>query len=348
MSQKDTIKGITINIGNTHNLKDYNAGVKPRNDIIKTLTRLNFINLNINYEGYKISLKESLKFTRDIFKVYNFIKKHPDLPIIIQYPGYRFGIFGIKILIKVINSKNIYFLIHDINSLRYNFEISEEEINILKKAKGLLVHTDNMKQYLIKKNVVVPMFVMNLFDYYIKDKINNKNIYDNSIVFAGNLNKSEFLKKNTNLFSPYILHLYGLQPNYELNSNHIYEGKFEPDEVSEIKGNWGLVWDGDSIETCSGSIGEYLKYNIPYKLCMYISAEKPIIIWDKSGLANYVIENQIGFTVSNLHEVKTKLDQINEDEYNNIKNNIRNLKNKLINGLILENLIKENINNFSN
>ena len=30
-------------------------------------------------------------------------------------------------------------------------------------------------------------------------------------------------------------------------------------------GNWGLVWDGDSIDECSGQWGEYLKINNPHK-----------------------------------------------------------------------------------
>ena len=40
-----------------------------------------------------------------------------------------------------------------------------------------------------------------------------------------------------------------------------YFGSFLPDELPvALEGGFGLVWDGDSAETCSGVFGEYLRF----------------------------------------------------------------------------------------
>ena len=55
-----------------------------------------------------------------------------------------------------------------------------------------------------------------------------------------------------------------------------------------MEGNWGLVWDGNSIDTCSGNFGEYLRLNAPFKFSLYLAAKRPVVVWRESAMAEYV------------------------------------------------------------
>lgn len=96
-------------------------------------------------------------------------------------------------------------------------------------------------------------------------------------MIAGNLSpeKSRYLYKLRKLDMDLKFDLYGL--NYEQvdfqKENWNYKGVFSPEElVSVLQGDYGLVWDGDELLSCSGSTGEYLKYNNPHKVSLYIAA----------------------------------------------------------------------------
>lgn len=74
------------------------------------------------------------------------------------------------------------------------------------------------------------------------------------------------------------VHLFGNNYSVDvLDSRFIYHGSFKPEDLpSHLKGDYGLVWDGDSAETCSGNTGEYLKYNNPHKTSLYLASGIPI------------------------------------------------------------------------
>ena len=63
----------------------------------------------------------------------------------------------------------------------------------------------------------------------------------------------------------------------ELLENETYFGSFLPDELpAALEGGFGLVWDGDSAETCSGVFGEYLRYNNSHKASLYLASGFPL------------------------------------------------------------------------
>jgi hypothetical protein len=69
------------------------------------------------------------------------------------------------------------------------------------------------------------------------------------------LAKSEFIPSLMNMDFNYIkFRFYGLNCNLNFNKEGQieYMGTFSPDNVSAIKVGWGLVWDGNSVESCKG------------------------------------------------------------------------------------------------
>ncbi len=98
--------------------------------------------------------------------------------------------------------------------------------------------------------------------------------------------------------------LQGLQNNPQIT----YQG-FVPSEefIKHIDADFGLVWDGDSLDGCSGEYGQYLKWNSPHKVSFYLRAGLPLIIWKEAAVAPIIEEAGAGITISSLEELDDKL-----------------------------------------
>lgn len=103
----------------------------------------------------------------------------------------------------------------------------------------------------------------------------------------------------------------------------------------KMEGDYGLVWDGAELNCCAGTVGEYLKYNNPHKVSLYIASEMPIIIWEKAALAKFVKDNNIGITVSSLYELPEVLSKVTKQEYQMYKYNLSRLSADVKNGKYL-------------
>ena len=227
-------------------------------------------------------------------------------------------------------------LIHDLDSLREPSVSSKLENYILKRASVIIAHTNAMKVELIKRGIDKDKIeVLYLFDYLTETTNKYKTSFDNKIIFAGNLEKSIFLK-DLSLCNNCQFFLYGLpSSNLVESTNVVYKGKFSSEDISLIEGSWGLVWDGDSIETCSGFLGEYLKINSSHKLSLYIASEKPVIVWSKSSLADYVRDNNLGIVVNSLYDIDKQINILTEEQRRKIIDSLSLYSQNLRNGLML-------------
>lgn len=213
-------------------------------------------------------------------------------------------------------------IIHDMNSIRVDGRLSETEKRALNYFDELYVHSDNMRDYLktkLKQDIVY--HIIECFPYLAAPNQEKREI-SKEVVFAGNLDKSyflsEFVRKNKDLE----LLLYG-KKTIKLVGNAQYMGKFLPDEIQNIKGSWGLVWDGEKTDCCGGSYGEYLKIIAPHKFSMYLAAELPVIVWKESAMAKLVEKYQLGITIGSLSEISDRIETLDEKVYQSILDNIR-------------------------
>ena len=88
------------------------------------------------------------------------------------------------------------------------------------------------------------------------------------------------------------------------DKNIVWHGFMNADDfIKQVRGNFGLVWDGDSLEECHGDFGSYLKYNTPHKASFYLRARLPIIVWKESAIAPLVEEKGVGFAINSLKEL---------------------------------------------
>ena len=141
------------------------------------------------------------------------------------------------------------------------------------------------------------------------------------------------------------LYGFGFNPAEAKGTERIeYKGFVPSDElIATASGDFGLVWDGFSIEACTGSFGEYLQYNNPHKTSLYIRCELPVIIWNKAALAPFIRENNIGLCISSLTELNEKLSALTIEDYVTMKNNVKKISEKLADGHYVRTAIKSAI-----
>lgn len=326
---------ILVNTSNTN----HNAGPKAQTDISMFLSK----------HGFK-SVMLSVNNNSAIFKLLVVLFNLPRLgatlssmdEVIIQYPMSAFLMRNlIKVLRKKTNAK-IYCVIHDIESLRLkkdNSEFRNREISLLNKVDGLIVHNSNMLNWLKKSGLRIPAVQLDLFDYGNSQHLNEKINYERSICFAGNLSKSTFLNK----FHPknFELYLYGTGLSSKVHDKNIhYQGSFDPDDLPKyLTQSFGLMWDGNSVSSCSGIYGQYTKYNAPHKVSLYLSCGMPVIVWKKAGVADYIVKNHLGLAVESLTELDDKLDSISFEDYKQMKLNCLREAQKLRSGYFITNAI---------
>lgn len=250
----------------------------------------------------------------------------------------------------------IYAFIHDLEILRRSkdsnystvtsWRMKREELDELKEFDGIVVHNNKMKEYM--ESVLAldgdKMIVLDIFDYMLPDEFKVSESIDDykSCIIAGNLIKSK---------SGYIyelpdnpdFELYGVNFTDENQKKNVhYHGSFMPDDLPfQLVGGFGLVWDGDSADTCAGTWGEYLRYNNPHKTSLYLACGIPVIIWEEAALAGYVLRENVGITIKSLSDINETVNAITPKQYSLIKNNAARISNELRSGGNTKRVLKE-------
>lgn len=304
----------------------FTASGKAKMDAEEIAVKSGLINCGLPQTEFKIrSLKAYSRLLCSIMKTSLTMPK--DTQIFIQHPVSQ-NIRYIRMAKK--KGNKVVVLVHDLNTLRDWSDTGEKDV--LNEADVLIVHTEAMKNWLIRQGLGKNYVVLEIFDYLHGSKVPSIKSDKYRIAFAGNLGKSKFIDslsfKNVNI------NLYGIGIEQRtLRDGVTYKGCYPPDRLAEnMEADFGLVWDGDSIDTCSGQLGEYLRLIAPHKLSMYLSAGLPVIVWKESAMAKFVEDNKVGITISSLSELECLNTRISSEEYESIKNNVAAISRKLSNG----------------
>lgn len=336
------------------NLKNFNlkhAGTKAVTDCEHLLVALGYksISLAFNKSPYLIGFS-LIKLTAQLLALTIMIK--PRSLIITQYP--LIGINRIfKFFVHILKVKKCYVtcIIHDINTLRYQEPDQQvnKEIYYLNAYDMVISHNKSMTDWLKSKGLTSKVTSIQIFDYlFQKENIYNRldafSTGNNEIIFAGNLNRSEFIY-HLSPIKELQFALYGPTNNSQQVTNQFnvkWKGTFEPEDlVAKLEGTFGLIWDGDLTTDCTGAYGSYIQYNNPHKLSLYIASGLPIIIPVKAALSTFVEKNQIGITVNSLNEIGGKISKISLSEYRNMIEKIDILKYHIKQGYYFSKVIGE-------
>lgn len=260
--------------------------------------------------------------------------------VFIQYPMVNIKLFSkLNCLLK---QYHIIAIVHDIPTYRfaYLYSFKKKEVQTLNSFHSVILHTKSMERRLIEDGVNVHTAILGAFDYLLPSGqcIQHK---ENHIVFAGALQKSIFLKELYQVAAErFHYNLYGANiPDIQINENIHYKGCFSPDNVTSIEGEWGLLWDGDSIESCGGQFGEYLKWIAPHKFSLYVACGLKIIVWEQSAMADLVVQSGLGIAIASLHEIPSKIAALSPQQISDMERNVTNLSWKIRNGKMLGNTL---------
>ena len=320
------------------NYRGNHAGTKARNDVEKIISGLgakpiNTKRLELTTDDKDERIYTNIKNRFVYWRYFRDIKRIRDVVVLIQYPMLSFDI-DFDYISKLSEHNRILFLVHDIHSLRLHDEKQiYRELELLNKGFGVILHTENMRKRLLELGLRVRYVgLLEYFDYLYDGELSEE---DEAIVFAGNLEKSVFLhdvidSNNNNLFR---LYGSGWKSEYCKNKNVEYCGSFLPDIVpGKLKGKFGLVWDGDSINGCSGRLGEYTKINSPHKFSLYLASGLPVIVWKEAAIAPFVLKEKLGVALTNISDLDTKLNKITDKEYQDMKKNVLRFRRSITNG----------------
>ncbi|RDG01723.1 galactofuranosyltransferase [Lactiplantibacillus plantarum] len=312
--------------------KNNNAGSKAKQDIEAILFKAGLEKLSLVIPTNRVG--RVLYAIRIWKKVFNGLNEGL---IVVQYPLYSKVIT--KQLVKEAGKRpnvKIVAIVHDIESLRIDVNHEDAintEIDLLNGFDFLIVHNTKMKSWLIENGLTIPSEVLGAFDYLSDFSVPIQRKSGNVVNFAGNLAKSSFLTKITSTDVKY--HIYGPNPQ-KYSTALAYKGIYSPEQLSEqFVSGYGLAWDGDSITTCSGVYGEYLKINNPHKVSLYIRSGLPVIVWDDSAMSDWVQKNDLGLSVSSLAELGDIISGVTDHQYQIYTENARVVAQRMQQGLYI-------------
>ena len=275
----------------------------------------------------------------------------PNAILVVEHPLYIHNNY-LYVLRKLKARKKIklVFIIHDLESVRQILPDSElyeaRDKIVFEIADVIIAHNPVMKELLAKNGVDSKKIVnLGIFDYLVrkKEKEITKQGTQNGIVIAGNLDITTcgyiYLLSET-ILNDMDFNLYGI--NYKETKGCHYYGAFTPNELPQImQGKYGLIWYGNDLETCGGKLKEYLHYINPHKTSSYIAAGIPIIIADNIGLKDFIEQNELGFSIMHLSDLKEKLNSITDEQYKLYQENVKKFSKKLKNGEYLKTALAE-------
>lgn len=259
--------------------------------------------------------------------------------LVVQYPLKKY--FSAVCRAAHLRGAKVVAVIHDLGSFRRKALTPAHEIRRLSNADYIIAHNQSMKEWLETHGMKKPVDTLEIFDYLSSTEAPMRTSQPDTaprIVYAGGLNrrKNAFIYGMGEHLGPCTVALYGR--GFEADEakgkeKFDYKG-FTPSDtlISTADGHFGLVWDGDSTHGCTGDFGEYLRYNNPHKVSLYLRCNLPVILWSEAAMAPFITREGAGFTVGSIDEIPRRIAALAPGEYMRMKNKAEDMSRKLASG----------------
>lgn len=323
-------------------------------DVVKTAKKCGYEFYQQSIDIYDVFSKGKddtiTKLRYNLIKIPIFIKSLIQIPnntkILLIYP-HPFGIF-LPLFFYFLKLKgcNITLMCIDIDSLRGLSKSMSKDVNNLNSVNKIILHTPNMLAKCREIGIETLSELVYMFDYITNDSAPETNGGDGfRIAYAGTLTRSKvpFVSQLEKLNCKKINFLLYGTPDCDLKTNDWieYKGRFSPEKISEVHGDWGLVWDGYlDRKNDDNMFSEYQRLNYPYKTSLYIASHMPVIVWKEAGIASFIEENHLGITINSLFELEDKIISISKEEKEIMRENVRKFAKKIKNGEMVASVLK--------
>lgn len=330
------------------------AGNKAKSDIEHIMQQMGFRNVGFRPTYYHNAVLAFLVTLAGVLKSFFCLRKGDIL--VLQYPLKKY--FSFVCFLAHCRLAKVVVIIHDLGSFRRKKLTVKQEIARLSQADYIVAHNKNMKEWLTEQGCILPIGVLEIFDYLSTTTFPFTAFPEKAfrILYAGALSyrKNSFLYKIGSYIHTldFVLYGNGFDMDKAEGKEHLhYKGFVNSDDlIKEAEGDFGLVWDGDSIDECSGDWGSYLRFNNPHKTSLYLRCGLPVIIWSKAALAGFVKENGVGICIDSLRDLDTVLSGLTAEEYQQMKKNVERISKQLSEGyycrkalLLAEGSLRENV-----
>lgn len=315
------------------------AGGKAKTDVELILKKLGYENIGLSQSVYSSKV---VNFFRNLFGVFKAFWCMPACGLLfLQYPMKKY--YSFMCLWACCRKTKVVTLVHDLGCFRRRKLTKEQDIQRLNRSDYILVQTPRMGQWLKENHYQGEILTLGIWDYLsdFENPVVEKRAENRSFVvnYMGTLSRKKcgFLEKVGPHINNYQLNVYGKssfeETVWQKSSRLCYQGVCSGDHlIKSIPGDFGLVWDGDSLDTCSGNFGAYLQYNSPHKIALYVRCHLPLIIWEDAAMASFIEKEGIGITVSSLKELDEVLTSTSVEKYNLMKKRVIHLSKSLQGG----------------
>lgn len=295
------------------------AGNKAKSDYEDILASAGAVNLGLprSYGGGAL-----LTFARNLAGVALAIwRMRRGDTLVLQYPVKKY----FALLCRAARRKGVrtVALVHDLGAWRRSKLTPEQESRRLGLADTVAATNPAMARLLSDQGVRSRIISLGLHDYLSGAQPPAElpeGVRITDVAYAGSLNtrKNSFLKHLAALEGVNVV-LYGRADSTDAPGLRT-EGFVEPDAfIAGARAAWGLVWDGDSLDGCTGAWGDYLRVNTPHKSAFYLRAGLPLIVWSRSALAPIVRERGLGIVVDSLRRLPEAIAATDAETYRHMR-----------------------------
>lgn len=260
--------------------------------------------------------------------------------LFLQYPVKKY--FGLLCRAAHLRGVRVVAFIHDLGCCRRHKLTVAEELKRLSQADYIIAANDAMADWLRAQGFAKPVCALGLHDYLSEathKPYDGANAGDWTLTYAGALNrrKNAFITHLDEIAAPLPLHLYGSLGDYRPSRSSqvriVEHGYLASDDfITSAEGDFGLVWDGDSLDACIGDFGDYLRLNTPHKCSFYLRAGLPLVVWRKAAVAPIVEREGIGLVIDSLRDLPEALSQVDAARMAAMRGNVQRVAARLAAG----------------
>ena len=318
----------------------YGSGVKARRDIERIMDNIGFRPAGLHYTISKNRIRHFLLTLVNVIYMPMRINKKDVL--VVQYPAKYYNTIC---QFAHLCGAHVITFVHDLECFRRKRNSIKKEIRRMNLSDDLIACNPIICKWLCNNGFVGYKGTGILEPLYVFDFLSNSNNPNkkktwslHKIVYAGQLTreKNSFLYDFGHYIKNYTVNVYGngFDKQYASNPDKFdIKGFMVPDQlITSAEGDFGLVWDGDSVDCCCGNWGEYLLVNTPHKISLYIRCGLPIIIWRNAAMSQFIEENGIGICVNSLRDIDIIYKNLTKEKYDKMCDNVQHINHLISEG----------------
>ena len=206
--------------------------------------------------------------------------------VLFQYP-FRSNAEKIFNSCCTLNLKTI-LVVHQVEDLNEMIQLNQ--------ASRLIVMSHDLKTKLIEQGCYCQLLVREHLDYLMNQELVVPTLSKTIIL----IEDDEILDDWTDNYS-FTLNVYGKKTVQE-RTHLIYKGEFDLEQTPlKLEGSFGLVSPHTTIDS--------------WQVSLYLLTKRPLICFEGTELATFVLEHELGFVISTLDEIEAKLNEISNEDY---------------------------------